>query len=1288
MIPTASQWGFVPGVKRHGADAIYLPGTRRTSSKLLEVSTSFARLELSFAIIPSILDVNTNAARASILTTSTLASSGKETHSSGSTTPFLRVTHARKHRRRDSITFERVLQRSAPERYRFISVVSGESANLPGPTSKHPTPSQPSSERSLSHESGRGVTLKHCVEDIHRRLASYGRSFPDTKEERRHIARFDRLERALPYRWRAPGAISHARNPPITPLDDFGLNSFAPFNRQKDDTDQMELSMDLMTTVPAQTPRGLAVTAGGRSKSTPPLYRKYLRASHDYVPDQTPSFGISGGSSVTVELKKGDIILVHLTHANGWADGTVLTTGARAHAGMRRTRKSMLSDLSSLIKFQERIQEKVVDLNTAESLEGVLEGYLTKVFKVVNRAIIFLDFWIQNANESKKLRPFAPSRSQSISGPVLLQRIESPQRIRSATLNMHFQEKMALTNASDVECVQMDEKMPVELDTGNGVTSKPSHDVAQHERRTSSPQRTRSLRRKPSFLRHVRLPSWIPPSPALHSAKSDRSASDSLEKAHDRFLGEIGSFIGLHLQSRSSEDLVATTHKSLETGMEIVNILNEIWRRDRQQSDDIAEASQLMRMRLKDLASAAKELCNQSDPEDMPADTRPEEGRCLVAAATACVRSAGDCVTKAHQLLDRTGDFELDYEVAKDCATCSNHSASKTSPVTDGHRLQEKPSLTFRVTPLGLKPVSETVALASPIKMRNITHERPQTSPSPLTNGTPPRLWIAPSPSVADGEPAKEVTPTFSPISPEDTQSPVDYPRKPWTERERQESVGMSITGSTSTYPTSLRDSMNSVVSDSTRATTPDHSLRSAQLDPAMLSSFGSMASMRSSLTKSSEGEAEILEKTYAHELLYAKDGQIQGGTLRALVEKLTSSTATPDASFINAFYLTFRQFTNATELAKTLQERYAHVADSKERGAAARLRVCNFLKGWLEHHWDQRTDAEALQIVQTFAAEILRLQLPTAAQRLVDLCEKASHQPTDSNPAVSVNSKTGLSGVAKHDSNTFIPLPDISKGQLNISHAASAGKSYCSILDFEPLELARQLTLIDSDIFCAIQPDELLGLEFTKRTDDSRAIHVRQITRLATDLAHLVTDSILREADVKKRALPNGHYLLALQLDDHAAKTHVGACPNQTPILPRRAQSRRRRQPQLQHPAPTACQLSSKHSDSPIRGPLPHRPDLRRRRQQRHQVPATTGRQRRENQRRQFRQAHAYRAHHRPVAGASDALPAPRGAGTEGVDLARGREGQGYGEWVCTGLVSEELRVRAQEGEGGAESG
>lgn len=71
------------------------------------------------------------------------------------------------------------------------------------------------------------------------------------------------------------------------------------------------------------------VSAAGRPISTPPLNRKYLRAFHDYQPTQSTLSGSTGGLSVTVPLAEGDIILVHLTHANGWADGTVLQTGAR-----------------------------------------------------------------------------------------------------------------------------------------------------------------------------------------------------------------------------------------------------------------------------------------------------------------------------------------------------------------------------------------------------------------------------------------------------------------------------------------------------------------------------------------------------------------------------------------------------------------------------------------------------------------------------------------------------------------------------------------------------------------------------------------------------------------------------------------------------------------------------------------------------------------------------------------------------------------------------------------------
>lgn len=61
----------------------------------------------------------------------------------------------------------------------------------------------------------------------------------------------------------------------------------------------------------------------------PPLNRKYLRAFHDYIPTKADVSSSTGATSVTATLQAGDLILVHLTHANGWADGTVLSTGAR-----------------------------------------------------------------------------------------------------------------------------------------------------------------------------------------------------------------------------------------------------------------------------------------------------------------------------------------------------------------------------------------------------------------------------------------------------------------------------------------------------------------------------------------------------------------------------------------------------------------------------------------------------------------------------------------------------------------------------------------------------------------------------------------------------------------------------------------------------------------------------------------------------------------------------------------------------------------------------------------------
>lgn len=52
-------------------------------------------------------------------------------------------------------------------------------------------------------------------------------------------------------------------------------------------------------------------------------FQTYLRAFYPYHPSCDSS------STVTLPLNGGDIILVHSVHTNGWADGTLLSSGAR-----------------------------------------------------------------------------------------------------------------------------------------------------------------------------------------------------------------------------------------------------------------------------------------------------------------------------------------------------------------------------------------------------------------------------------------------------------------------------------------------------------------------------------------------------------------------------------------------------------------------------------------------------------------------------------------------------------------------------------------------------------------------------------------------------------------------------------------------------------------------------------------------------------------------------------------------------------------------------------------------
>ena len=53
-------------------------------------------------------------------------------------------------------------------------------------------------------------------------------------------------------------------------------------------------------------------------------FQTYRRACYPYRPEYH-----QGLTTVTLPLDRGDVILIHSVHSNGWADGTLLVSGAR-----------------------------------------------------------------------------------------------------------------------------------------------------------------------------------------------------------------------------------------------------------------------------------------------------------------------------------------------------------------------------------------------------------------------------------------------------------------------------------------------------------------------------------------------------------------------------------------------------------------------------------------------------------------------------------------------------------------------------------------------------------------------------------------------------------------------------------------------------------------------------------------------------------------------------------------------------------------------------------------------
>ncbi|KAK0244149.1 ras guanine nucleotide exchange factor domain-containing protein [Armillaria nabsnona] len=271
-----------------------------------------------------------------------------------------------------------------------------------------------------------------------------------------------------------------------------------------------------------------------------------------------------------------------------------------------------------------------------------------------------------------------------------------------------------------------------------------------------------------------------------------------------------------------------------------------------------------------------------------------------------------------------------------------------------------------------------------------------------------------------------------------------------------------------------------------------------------------------------------LLSHDYAlDDVAYNGDGHLVGATLDVLVEKMTPHDSIVDAAFSAVFFLTFRLFCTPVELTQALIKRYMleppHGISEQDlqlwhqrKILPIRMRVSNFIKSWVELYWRTGADDLAIQELVPFVSATLRNTFQKPAERILELLDvrsttkdltispKGGDRVRD--PGMSINPPTTVP-------TSEIPRPTMTKTLL----AALRAKNFTSIsiTDFHPLELARQLTIMECNLYCAIQPEEILesGQEGAKHP-----VNVRALTSLSTVITGWVAESILNEHDIKKR--------------------------------------------------------------------------------------------------------------------------------------------------------------------------
>eukprot|EP00003_Mantamonas_plastica_P025873 TRINITY_DN515_c0_g2_i1.p1 TRINITY_DN515_c0_g2~~TRINITY_DN515_c0_g2_i1.p1 ORF type:complete len:1507 (+),score=595.03 TRINITY_DN515_c0_g2_i1:1023-5543(+) len=231
-----------------------------------------------------------------------------------------------------------------------------------------------------------------------------------------------------------------------------------------------------------------------------------------------------------------------------------------------------------------------------------------------------------------------------------------------------------------------------------------------------------------------------------------------------------------------------------------------------------------------------------------------------------------------------------------------------------------------------------------------------------------------------------------------------------------------------------------------------------------------------------------------------ANTPKVRAGTIPRLIERLTYHRY-PDSSFNKVFLRTYHAFMESSELLDMLRERFNVPMKAGEdqfsyeqRLHTVRQRVITVLKQWMVH--DPITFKD-----QTFLAKFEEFLETDLAAFQKDLPTALRMQLTYTNTHV-------------HLTLTKAPNPILRGLNLDGSDPQDAVPS---LLEVHSEEVARQLALIEADLFCRISPQELMNNNWKKHPE--KCCNIQPLIDRFNQMAMWISTVIVTESDIKKRA-------------------------------------------------------------------------------------------------------------------------------------------------------------------------